>query len=120
MDIPIIYNNHYITVKDGLIVDGFSDAFRKPSEDDICINEEGGYQFRFIIGGEPTEENPNLFAFPDMIPLYKYEGGEVVRRTEEEIEEDRANIVHEYVPTTEERLADLEAAFCAFVEEMEG
>lgn len=111
MDIPTIYNNHYITVKDGLIVDGFSDAFRKPSENDICINDKGTYQFRLIIGGELTEENPILFTM-DHISLYKYEDDEIIKRSDEEIEEERSHIIHEYVPTLEERIADLEAAIC--------
>ena len=111
MDIPIIYNNHYITVKDGLIVDGFSDAFREPKEGDILINDKGTYQFRLVIGGEVTEENPILFTM-DHISLYKYEDNEIVKRSDEEIEEERSHIIHEYVPTLEERIADLEAAIC--------
>lgn len=84
------YNKHYIRVDErNRIVDGFSDAFRKPSGDSICINEQGGYQFRLFPGGE---ENPVLFDFNGMIPLYKWENGEVIRRTEEEIEADRAAI----------------------------
>lgn len=81
------YNKHYITIDErNRIVDGFSDAFRQPSDTDICINEQGGYQFRLFPGGA---ENPCLFDWPDMIPLYKWENGEVVHRTEEEIEADR-------------------------------
>ena len=82
------YNRHYITVDDrNRIIGGFSDAFRKPKERDICINEQGGYQFRLFSGGE---ENPSLFDWDSMIPLYKYEGGYVKRRTAEEIEAERA------------------------------
>ena len=80
------YNNHYIRIReDGCIIDGFSDAFREPTEDAICINDQGGYQFRLFPGGE---ENPPLYEFEHMVPLYKWEGGEVVRRTEEEIDAD--------------------------------
>ena len=71
----------------GRIVDGFSDALRQPSAADICINEEGGYQFRLFPGGE---ENPVLYAVPYMIPLYKYENGSVAARAVEEIEADTA------------------------------
>ena len=82
-----IYNKHYVTVDaENRITNGFSDAFRQPTEADICINERGGYQFRLITGGE---ENPSLFDLDGMIPLYKYEGGKVVRRTEDELEVDR-------------------------------
>lgn len=101
------YNKHYITVDaENRVVGGFSDAFRQPTETDICINEKGGYQFR-INGGE---ENPCLFDFDDMIPLYKWDGEKVVARTEEEIEADRAAIVRpEPTPSDAERIAELEA-----------
>ena len=83
-----LYNKHYITVDtQGRIVGGFSDAFRQPSDADICINEQGGYQFRLFPGGE---ENPALFADPYMIPLYKWENAAVTARTEAEIEADSA------------------------------
>ena len=84
------YNKHYITVNErGEIINGFSDAFRQPTDTDICINEQGGYQFRLIIDGKPTEENPPLFDFPFMIPLYKWTGTDVVKRTDEELAVDR-------------------------------
>ena len=93
----MFYNKHYIrTREDGCIVDGFSDAFRQPAETDICVNEQGDYQFRLFPGGE---ENPSLFDRESMIPLYKYESGEVVRRTEEDIEADREEANK---PTTEQ------------------
>ena len=105
------YNKHYIRIReDGCIVDGFSDAFRQPDEEDICINDKGGYQFRLFPGGE---ENPSLYHWPHMIPLYKYEGGQVVRRTEDEIEADMAAIpVPVAPPTTEECLTAIEDALC--------
>ena len=87
MDDMSFHNKHYIKVDSShRIVDGFSDAFREPAEEDICINEYGGYQFRLFSNGE---ENPALYDYDGMIPLYKYEHGEVVKRTEEEIEADR-------------------------------
>lgn len=83
-----MYNKHYITVDaENRITNGFSDAFRQPAETDICINEQGGYQFRLFPGGE---ENPSLFDWDGMIPLYKWDGGYVKLRTEEEIEAERA------------------------------
>lgn len=95
------YNKHYITVDDqNRIVNGFSDAFRQPTETDICINEQGGYQFRLFPGGE---ENPPLHEWQHMIPLYKYENGEIVKRTEEEIEADIAAL-----PTPEEQPTQLD------------
>lgn len=102
------YNKHYITVDaENRITTGFSDAFRQPTEMDICINEKGGYQFRLFVGGE---ENPSLFDYEDMIPLYKWDGEKVVARTTEEIEADRAAIVRpEPTPSDAERIAELEA-----------
>lgn len=77
---------HYISVNgSGRIVDGFSDAFRQPSETDICISEQGSYQFRLFPGGE---ENPALFD-ADGIPLYRYSDGQLLRRTLEDIRADK-------------------------------
>lgn len=79
------YNKHYITVDEqGRITDGFSDAFRSPAVNDICINEQGGYQFRLFPG---EKENPKL-SEENGIPLYKYEGGKVIMRSMEEIDAD--------------------------------
>lgn len=91
------FNKHYITVDEaGRIVRGFSDAFRAPSDTDICINEQGGYQFRLYPGGE---ENPFLFE-EHGIPLYKFVGGVIEHRTVEEIAEDIAALpVPEEVPS---------------------
>jgi len=88
--IPMFYNKHYIRTNDQKhIIDGFSDAFRQPAENDICINEQGGYQFRLIVDGELTEENPPLFEGFGAIPLYEWNGSEVVRRAEKDLETDR-------------------------------
>lgn len=100
----MFYNKHYITIDERTrIVNGFSDAFRKPSDTDICINEQGGYQFRLFPGGE---ENPALFDRDGTTPLYKWENGEVVKRTAQEIEADRVET--EPTKTTEQRLSELE------------
>lgn len=88
MDEMDFYNRHYITTDErGSIVDGFSDAFRAPSETDICINEQGSYHFRLFPGGE---ENPALIDSKNMIPLYKYDNGVISRRSAEEIAADIA------------------------------
>ena len=94
-------NKHYITVDEyGRIVNGFSDAFRSSSDTDICINERGSYQFRLFPDGE---ENPSLYEQIHMIPLYKYENSEVVKRTKEEITADIAAL-----PTPEEQPTQLD------------
>ena len=102
MDVMNFCNKHYITADGrGCILDGFSDAFRQPFDTDICINDRGSYQFRLFPGGE---ENPALYDCSHMIPLYRYEDGEVVRRTGEEIAADIAAIpVPEPEPALEER-----------------
>ena len=99
------YNKHYITVDaKNRITDGWSDG-PHPDRDTagaICITEHGGYQFRLFRNGE---ENPCLYHWPHMIPLYKYEGGMVSRRTEKEIAADIAALpVLEPEPTETERL----------------
>lgn len=97
------YNKHYIRCDaDNRIIDGFSDAFRSPTEDAICINEQGGYQFRLFRDGE---ENPALYDFETMLPLYKYEDGKVMHRTEDELAEERSIIQAER--DRQNRLAEL-------------
>lgn len=85
------YNRHYITTRsDGAITDAWSDGPHpeKDTADAICINEQGGYQFRLYPGGE---ENQPIYDM-DGIPLYKWDGEQVVHRTEDEIEAERAEI----------------------------
>ena len=102
------YNKHYINVDSfNRVVDGWSDGPHrdKDTTDAICINDKGGYQFR-INGGE---ENPALFDWNGMIPLYKYKGGAVMKRTEEEIEADRKAIPDPVpVPSEAEQIAKLQ------------
>ena len=85
------YNHHYIgTDGQGRITSGWSDG-PHPDRDTtnaICINERGGYQFRLRPGGE---ENPALYTM-DGIPLYKWDGGQAVPRTKDEINADREAI----------------------------
>lgn len=101
------YNKHYINIDlRGNITYGWSDGpqtMKEPTEDDICINEQGGYQFRLFPDGE---ENPVLFTMMG-IPLYHYNRvtGEITLRSEEEIAEDTANIP----PPPPDRLSKVEA-----------
>ena len=82
----ILYNNHYIrTDTNNLIIYGFSDAFHQPEPNDICIDDQGGYQFRLFPGGE---ENPSL-RDEYGVPLYKHADGEITARSQEELEADR-------------------------------
>ena len=109
LDFEIFYNKHYIkTDANNNIAAGWSDAFPQDTENAICINEEGGYQFRLWPNGE---ENPDLYTM-DMVPLYKWDGENVVKRTETEIEADRE--ARKPVPTLAEvqsaKLAELSDA----------
>jgi len=70
------YNKHYIrTDENDNIVKGFSDAFEQSQDGDICINEQGGYQFRLVPGGE---ENPPLFD-DEGNPLYRWNGQKAIK-----------------------------------------
>lgn len=82
------YNKHYITVDKGRIINGFSDAFRQPQNGDICINEQGGYQFRLFPSGE---ENPPM-TDDNGCHLYRYEGGQVRKATHAELAAELAEI----------------------------
>lgn len=87
------YNRHYIRIRsDGCITEGWSDGphnHREVTEEDVLLNDRGGYQFRLMVDGVQTEENPALWT-EDGIPLYRWTGSEVIERSEEEIEADRA------------------------------
>lgn len=86
-----LYNQHYISIRaDGSILDAWSDGPHpeKDTSDAICINRKGGYQFRLYSDGD---ENPTLFD-TNGIPLYKWDGSEIVSRTDDEIEQDRSAI----------------------------
>lgn len=104
------YNNHYIrTRSDGCIIEGWSDGphnYRVPAEEDICINDKGGYQFRLIIDGAETEENPTLHDWDFAVPLYKWDGEKVRRRTAEEIQAEREALYADFVKAEAERIAN--------------
>ena len=102
------FNRHYIrTDERNRIVRGFSDAFKSPLETDILIEPEGGHQFRLFPGGE---ENPPLFNM-EGIPLYRWDGGKVLSRSESEIDVDLKTLSEAtQPPSLEERLKILEEA----------
>lgn len=86
------YNRHYITTRqDSAIINAWSDGPHpeNATSDAVCINERGGYQLRLTINGKQTEENPPIYTM-DGIPLYKWDGSQVIPRTEEEIAAERA------------------------------
>jgi len=64
---------HYIVVdNDDLVIDSFSDAFRKPSGGEIEVNSNGGRHFNLNLRDKNT--NPRL----------KWNGSAIVERTEDE------------------------------------
>ena len=102
------FNRHYITIRsDGTITDTWSDGPRpdKDTSNAVCINEQGGYQFRFYPGGE---ENPSIYDM-NGIPLYKWNGENVIPRTEEEIAADRAALLN----SPERRAAEIKQQLSA-------
>ena len=85
------YNKHYIKPDSyNRIIDCWSDGPHPDCDtaDAICINEQGGYQFRLFPDGE---ENPSLYD-AEGIPLYKWNRQAVVKRTAEEIAADQSAI----------------------------
>ena len=103
------YSKHYIEVDElSRILAGWSDAIfpNRDTTGAICIKEHGGYQFRLYPDGE---ENPILFDGEYMVPLYKWDGKNVIKRTRAEIDADIAVLDNpDPVKSTEERLTDLE------------
>ena len=100
------YNKHYITTDaQGRITSGWSDGPHpdRDATNAICINEQGGYQFRLFPGGG---ENPPLYTV-DSIPLYRWDGESAAPRTAEEIEAERAPSLE---AVQAEKLAQLSAA----------
>lgn len=103
-----VYNRHYITTDaQGRITDCWSDGPHpeRDTADAICINEQGGYQFRLTPDGP---ENPPLWGM-DGVPLYKWDGSQVVPRTEEELDVDRLPLLQAA------KLAELSAACSAAI-----
>lgn len=79
-------SKHYIRLNENnLIIKGFSDDFEQPLDTDICINENGGRHFAFVLSdGSEGEINPSLInEFGSYI--YKFEDGIVMHLTDTEI-----------------------------------
>lgn len=103
----IVYSKHYIKVdQTGRILESWSDGPRpdKDAKGAVCINGQGGYQFRLFPGGE---ENPELYDGRG-IPLYKWDGAQVIARSQEEIDADYA-AMPKPAPTEQEQMrADID------------
>lgn len=89
---------------------GYSMANITDIDDWIWVDEGVGDKYNlcqshYFVGGLFTMEG---------IPLYKWDGEQVVARSEDEIEADRAAMPKQPImPTTEERLAAMESAMLA-------
>ena len=103
------YYRHYITTDEaGRVLSGWSDGPHplRDTANAVCIEEKGGYHFRLSPDGE---ENPCLYDWNGMIPRYRWDGTQVVKRSEEEILADRAALPEQKTtPSQEERIAELE------------
>ena len=75
--------NHYIRLDGNKIIKGFSSAFEQPLKDDILIAEDA--QRHFELNGQT---NPPL-TDEQGITKYKYVDGQVMARSEQEIEADQ-------------------------------
>ena len=104
-----LYYNHYITTDEkNCITDGWSDGPlpEKSSEGAILLDNKGGYQFRLCPDGE---ENPALYEWDHVVPLYVYENGAVRARTQAEIDADIAAVpIPESEPSLDQRVAEVE------------
>lgn len=95
---------HYIRVNaQDVVIHCFSDAFEKPGTDDICINEQAGRHFELF-----GQVNP-LITTAEGVPMYKWDGEQVVERTEQEIQAD-IDALPPHPPSAQERLEALEQA----------
>ena len=104
------YNKHYLTTReDGAIIDGWSDGPHpeKSTDGAILLSSTAGYQFRLILDGKETEENPSLWTM-EGIPLYKWDGSAVQRRTPEEIQAEVDQIPPPPPSLTEQMAADIQ------------
>lgn len=101
------YNKHYIKVDPaGRITSGWSDGPipDRDTSNAVLLTDQGGYQFRLAPGGE---ENPPLLT-EDGIPLYRWDGEQVVRRTDAELAADRAEVPPPAPSAQEQLRADVD------------
>lgn len=120
MEIEEIGNRHYIRIDSAsCIIEGWSDGphnNRQPTNDDILLTDKGDYQFRLFPDGK---ENPALFDGLNDIPLYRWDGSQVVPRSAEELDADRAAWMAEQeriaaMPTREDKI-EAQVAYTAML-----
>lgn len=100
---------HYITVDAaGRITDGFSNAIRQPQVGDICINEQGGYQFKLFPDGEVA---PSLVDFGNYrgCHYYYFENEVICKSTAAELAAEFAEIEAAKPPATPTPIEELQS-----------
>ena len=99
MFISKYYYDHYIELDDkDNVIDGFSTAFRKPTDTSILLTDKGKRHFELL-----GEINPNLITI-NGLHLYKYDNGEVRKSTEEELKLELKKISNKKRKPTKEEL----------------
>ena len=99
---------HYVITDElGRVLRGFSDDFEQPDANAICICEDGGRHFE--LNGVINQPLIDING----VSLFKFYGGKVVARSQEELEVDKPIIVP--VPTIEERTEALENALLELI-----
>jgi hypothetical protein len=87
MEVNIKYNHWIKTDSEGRIIEAWSDGAnsQKSVVGAILLTSNGSYQFKINKYGE---ESPAMFDKMHNIPLYKWNGTNIEKRTKSEIEND--------------------------------
>ena len=93
-------NKHYVTIENGFIVDGFSDAFRQPEGTDTLISENVGRQFIFNNITNPQLKDDDGFA------KFKADGSEATKEEQPQYSE---FVSKQEVAVLHQEVAQLEA-----------
>lgn len=122
------YYKHYIKTRDdSAIIDYWSSGPHcdRDTTGAVCINEQGGYQFQFTPDGEV---NPNIFDSYG-VPIYGYENGEVVKRSDEAIQAEidaipepgpsELETLKEQLADSQRQTTDLQLAYIELYEQLE-
>ena len=101
----------YIIIDElGRVLRGFSDDFEQPDASAICIIDDGGRHFE--LNGVV---NPSLTDY-NGTPLYKFDGGAVIVRSQSELDADKPAITSPTTaPSIEDRTSALESALLELI-----
>lgn len=102
---------HYIIIDEvGRVLRGFSEDFEQAEASAICVNEDGGRHFELngVVNPPMTDYNG--------VPFYKFDGDEVVDRTQEEIDADKPVATPTITaPSIDDRTSALESALLELI-----